>query len=167
MAAHNAVINVSASILPEWCKIGISGNGVHNLNDIGTVNRWISCLNSVSDGAQQAIPDGTAIIPDNAGDTADTLDGDVDDLGIIFIKHTGYQGDGVTKTALNTKLYINTAAGVDANQGAAGDMYLLPGELWWGRFAHIDIADISLEASTGTTINAQIYAIVDMSGDGI
>ena len=164
MAAHKAVINVSASVLPDNIKTGVSGTATYNLNDVGSDNKWVHYINSVGAAAEPCLPDGIPYLTASAGETGapDSTTTATDDLGLIVIKHTGYQGDGTTKTALNTKLYINTAHDADADN-AAGSMYLLPGEVWWGRFIHSDFTDISLEASTGT-INVGIYAVADDGG---
>jgi len=162
MAANKATITVNASVLPDNVKRSISGTAVYNLNDVGDDNKWVMYVNSVDTSAQACIPDGVGYYTNDSGDQIATTDSDVDDLGLILIKHTGFQGDGTSKTTVNAKLYINVEHNKEAS-GGAEDMYLLPGELWWGRFVHSDLADISLEASVGT-INVEIYAVVDDGG---
>ena len=168
MAANKATITVTASVLPDKLKKTISGTATYNLNDVGTANKWVFYLNNVSTTSQPCIPDSVAYLPNDAGDQeASVVDSDTDDLGLIVIKHTGYQGDGLTKTAANAKLYINVHPGIDASDTEnLGNMYLLPGEVWWGRFVHSDLTDIQLESSLGT-INVEVYAAVDDSGDGV
>ena len=164
MAANKSIITVTASVLPDKLKRTISGTATYNINDIGNDNKWVFYLNNVSTTSQPCIPDSVAYLPNDAGDLATTVDSDVDDLGLVVIKHTGYQGDGLTKTAANAKLYLNVHHGVDASDTInLGNMYLLPGEVWWGRFVHSDLTDIQLEASTDT-INVEVYAVVNDGG---
>ena len=166
MAAHKAVINVSASVLPDNIKTGVSGTAIYNLNDVGNDNKWVHYINSVGTASEACIPSSVAYLTGSAGETGtpDTTTTATDDVGVIIIKHTGYQGDGVTKTASDTRLYINVHHGVDAGpQDDLGNMFLLPGEVWWGRFYNSDMTDIQLEASV-STINAAIYAIADDGG---
>ena len=164
MAANKATITVNASVLPDNMKRSVGGTAVYNLNDVGDNNKWVMYVNNVDTNDQPCIPDGVMYLASDAGDQSATVDSDVDDLGLIIIKHTGYQGDGVTKTATDAKLYINTGAGVAASATInTGNMNLLPGEVWWGRFVHSDLTDISLEASV-STINVEVYAVVDDGG---
>ena len=167
MAAHKCVINVTASVLPDHIRHTVGGTATHNLNDTGDNNVWLYHVAEVGTTHRAAIDTGVGYMQNDAGATiagtpALTVPAD-DDIGVIIIKHTGLKGDGTTKTATDSKLYINTAHGTDAGP-TTGSMYLLPGEVWWGRFAGTtDLDDISLEAST-ETINAAIYDIVDDGG---
>ena len=161
MAAHRATVNVSATVLPDEIKTTISGVAIYDLNDIGDNNRWVYWANNVSTGANSIIPDGVGYIPGTAGDVIKVTDEDVDDLGFILIKHSGYSGDGTTVSTDN--LYLNTVHGVSADAGAEGDMILKPGELWWGRFANSDLSDISVEAAANE-IKVLIWAICDDGG---
>ena len=162
MAANRATVSISASVLPDDMKAAVGGTIVYDLNDVGDNNKWLYTANSVSTTGQSIMIDGTSYIPGAAGEDAVTvLDADVDDLGFLILKHSGYQGDGTTTSTDN--LYLNITHGVAANAGAAGDMILEPGEVWWGRFAHSDIDDISVEAADNT-IKLLVYAVCDDGG---
>ena len=161
MAAHRATVSISASVLPDDVKASIGGTIIYDLNDIGNNNKWIYTANSVSTSAQPIMIDGTSYIPGDAGEDAVTvLDADADDLGFLLLKHSGFQGDGTTTSTDN--LYLNTTHGADADN-AAGSLLLKPGEIWWGRFIHSDIDDISVEA-TANTVKLLVYAVVDDGG---
>ena len=161
MAANRAVVTVSASLLPDDIKTSISGTTVYDLNDIGNTNGWLYYANTVGTSAGPIMSDGLSYIGGApSGDENDVLDADVDDLGFLVIKHSGYRGDGTTVST--DKLYLNIAHGVDAAP-AAGALILEAGEVWWGRFYHSDIADISLEASAND-IKALIWAVTDDGG---
>ena len=161
MAAHKATVSISASVLPDDMKASVGGTIVYDLNDVGDNNKWIYTANSVNTDAQSIMIDGTSYIPGDAGEDAVTvLDADVDDLGFLLLKHSGFQGDGTTTSTDN--LYLNVAHGGDAD-AAAGSMILEPGDVWWGRFVHSDIDDISVEAADNT-IKLLVYAVCDDGG---
>ena len=161
MAAHKATVSVSASVLPDDMKASVGGTIVYDLNDIGDNNKWVYFANNVSGTAQSIMADGVSYLAGNAGDETATVDASADDLGFLVLKHSGYQGDGTTVSTDN--LYLNITPATAANAGAAGDMILEPGDVWWGRFAHSDIDDISVEAAANT-IKLLIYAVVDDGG---
>ena len=158
--ATNAIIHVTAEILPDDIRTTISGRTTYDLNDIGDTNRWLRWVTLAGTGAASAVDEGAPYIMAAGGVTA-SVDQDVDDLGLIIIKHSGYQTtEGGTASTDN--LYINIAHGVDAS-GGAGDILLKPGEIWYARLVHSDLADISLETSANN-IRVYIYAIVDDGG---
>ena len=168
MAAHKCTINVTASVLPDHMRQTVGGTATYNLNDIGDNNQWVYYISHVTTTARGAVDTGVGYLYNDAGgatgDTPLLTTQATDDLRIIVIKHTGFKSDGVTKTDTDSRLYINVGAGDAAGPAVnAGNLFLLPGEVWWGRFVHSDLDDISLEAST-ETINAAIYAIVDVGG---
>jgi len=160
MAANKAVVNVSASVLPDDIKSSVRGNIVYDLNDIGNNNKWVYFANNVSNSAQSIIPDGVTYISSAAGDESSALTNADDDLGFLVLKHSGYQGDGTTVSTDN--LYLNIEHGKDAS-GGAEDLILEPGDVWWGRFVHSDIDDISVEAAANT-IKLLVYAVCDDGG---
>jgi len=163
MAKHKAVINVSASVLPDWCKQGVAGSSVYDLNDLGDSNSWISWINNVDTSAQTIVPAGVQFINADGGDSVANTHATDDDVVFLVIKHTGYLNDGVTKTASTSKLYFNQWGATDA-ANSTGNMILMPGEVWWGRFAGTtDISDISVLAST-ETIRLEVYAVIDTTG---
>jgi hypothetical protein len=160
MASHRAIVNVSASVLPDDMKATVGGTIVYDLNDIGNNNKWIYFSNNVSTSAQSIMADGVSFLAGDAGDETATLDADVDDLGFLVLKHSGFQGDGTTTSTDN--LYLNIYHGVAASGGAT-DLILEPGDVWWGRFVHSDIDDISVDAASNT-IKVLVYAILDDGG---
>ena len=160
MAKHKAVVNCSATVLPDGMKKTVSGTATYNLDDVGDNNRCIYYLNSVDTNSQTAIPDSVGYLAADAGDEGRVMDSSADKVSFIVLKHTGYQGDGVTKTATDTKVYFNIESG-EAAAPAADNMYLLPGEVWWCRLTNNnEMDDVTLEASTGT-VNVEVYACVD------
>ena len=107
------------------------------------------------------MPDSISYFANAAGDEAGVTDASDDDIGLLILQHSGFRGDGVTKST--DKIYFNITHTIDANAGAVGDMILKPGEIWWARFAHSDIDDISVEASAND-IKLLVYAVVDDGG---
>jgi hypothetical protein len=160
MAAHKATVSVSASVLPDDMKASVGGTTVYDLNDIGDNNKWVYFANNVSTSAQSIMADGVSYLAGNAGDETAVVDASADDLGFLVLKHSGYQGDGTTTSTDN--LYLNITHGADAD-AAAGSLVLEPGDVWWGRFVHSDIDDISVEAA-GNTVKLLIYAVLDDGG---
>ena len=160
MAAHKATVSVSASVLPDDMKASVGGTIVYDFNDIGDNNKWVYFANNVSGTAQSIMADGVSYLAGNAGDETATVDASADDLGFLVLKHSGYQGDGTTVSTDN--LYLNIAHGGDAD-AAAGSLVLEPGDVWWGRFVHSDIDDISVEAAANT-VKLLIYAVLDDGG---
>ena len=160
MAAHKATVSVSASVLPDDIKTSVGVTIVYDLNDVGSDNKWVYFANNVSDTAQPIMADGVSYLAGNAGDETATVDASADDLGFLVLKHSGYQGDGTTVSTDN--LYLNIAHGGDAD-AAAGSLVLEPGDVWWGRFVHSDIDDISVEAAANT-VKLLIYAVLDDGG---
>ena len=160
MAAHRATVSVSASVLPDDMKATVGGTIVYDLNDVGDNNKWVYFANNVSTSAQSIMADGVSYLAGNAGDETAVVDASDDDLGFLVLKHSGFQGDGTTTSTDN--LYLNINHGGDAD-AAAGSLILEPGDVWWGRFVHSDIDDISVEAA-GNTVKLLIYAILDDGG---
>tara|TARA_R100000458_G_scaffold11313_1_gene9115 strand:+ start:2858 stop:3343 length:486 start_codon:yes stop_codon:yes gene_type:complete len=160
MAAHKATVSVSASVLPDDMKASVGGTIVYDLNDIGNNNKWVYFANNVSTTAQSIMADGVSYLAGNAGDETAVVDADADDLGFLVLKHSGYQGDGTTTSTDN--LYLNIADSGDAGP-TAGSLVLEPGDVWWGRFVHSDVDDISVEAA-GNTVKLLIYAVLDDGG---
>ena len=160
MAAHKAIVSISASVLPDDMKAAVGGTIEYDLNDVGNNNKWIYFANNVDTNAQSIMADGVSFLAGNAGDETAVLDASADDLGFLVLKHSGFQGDGTTTSTDN--LYLNIA-GATAASGGVGDLILEPGDVWWGRFVHSDIDDISVEAA-GNTVKLLIYAVVDDGG---
>tara|TARA_R100000152_G_C6713181_1_gene140434 strand:- start:31 stop:516 length:486 start_codon:yes stop_codon:yes gene_type:complete len=160
MAANKATVSVSASVLPDDMKASVGGTIVYDLNDIGDNNKWVYFANNVSASAQSIMADGVSYLAGSAGDETAVVDASADDLGFLVLKHSGYQGDGTTVSTDN--LYLNIAHGGDAD-AAAGSLVLEPGDVWWGRFVHSDVDDISVEAA-GNTVKLLIYAVLDDGG---
>jgi hypothetical protein len=163
MAKHKAVINVSASVLPDWCKQGVAGSSTYNLNDLGNDNSWISWINNVDTNSQAIAPAGVQYINADGGDAVANTHATDDDVVFLVIKHTGYQSDNVTKTASSAKLYLNQI-NATAAANATSNMILMPGEVWWARFAGTtDLSDITVLASDAT-IRVEVYAVLDTTG---
>ena len=157
MAANKAIISVSASVLPDTIRKGVSGTAIYNLNDgAGDADKWLYYLASIGT-SDEAVLNGTPqfLVPegDNTAAVAAT-----DNVYFLILHHTGFQSDGVTKTTSDAELYFNPF-NVTAAPGAS-NMILKPGEVWWGRLHTQEIQHVKAEASIGT-INVAMYAIVD------
>lgn len=157
MAANKAVVHVSASVLPDELKRTISGTASHDLNDgVGDADAWIYYLASIGT-ASEVVLNGTPSFLVSAGDSTANVAA-TDNVQFVILHHTGYQSDGTTKTADNAYLYFNIHNATAA--AGAANMWLKPGEVWWGRVHTNEIQHIKAIASTGT-INVAMYAIVD------
>ena len=157
MAANKAVVHISASVLPDNLKRTVSGSISHDLNEgPGDNDKWIYYLASIGT-ASEAVLNGTPSFLSSAGDSTANV-ASTDDAQFVILHHTGYQSDGTTKTPDNAYLYFNIH-NATAVAGAA-NMWLKPGEVWWGRLHSNDIAHVVAIASVGT-INVAMYAIVD------
>ena len=162
MAANKGVVHCSATVLPDNLKKHVSGVASYDLNDIGGNDRWVHYINSLAANTSEIIiPAGVSYMASDAGDVGAlvTVTGS-DKVSFLVLKHTGYQADGVTKTAANTAVYFNIESG-QAAANAADNMVLYPGEVWWCRLTNNnEIDDCTLYTPTGTA-NIEVYACVD------
>ena len=158
MAAHKAIVSVSASVLPDDMKTSVAGQITYDLNDgPGDDESWVYFANNVNTVSQAIMADGVQYLGGDAGDETDTLAASTDNAGFIILKHSGYQGDGTTISTDN--LYFNLVDGMAAS-AATGNLILEPGDVWWCRLYEVDIYDITARAANNT-VKLLIYAIVD------
>ena len=155
MAANKAVVNVTASVLPDNIKKHVVGTAVYNLNDgTGDMDKWLYYLASVATGSGDILNGTPSFLVPEGDSTANVAA--TDNVYFVILHHTGYKGDGVTKTT--AELYFNFVASTAG--ASAGNLTLKPGEVWWGRLNDEDIGDLHGAASLDT-INVAIYAVVD------
>ena len=163
MAANQATVNVSASVLPDDMKFSVGGTIVYDLNDMaGDASKWIYIANDIDNSTEVLIPVGVGYLGSgatgDAGNTTPTVTAAADLLEFVVIKHSGFQADGVTVSTDN--LFINFTHGVDADN-ATGNLVLEPGDVWWGRFAGTaDTVDLQGEAAAND-IKVLVYAVLD------
>ena len=160
MAANNATVTLSASVLPDDMRATVSSTIVYDLNDMaGDVSKWVSYANDIDNGSSEVlIPADVGFLQGVIGDTSPTRSAAADLLEFIVVKHSGYQADGTTVSTDN--LFINFTHGTAA-ANATGNIVLEPGDAWWGRFAGTaDTADLTGLAA-GNDIKVLIYAVLD------
>ena len=159
MAANKAVVNMSASVLPDDVKVSVSGRIVYDLNDMaGDDSKWISYSQDIDTTSEPLIVEDIGYLQSSAGSTSPTRTHASDNVEFIVVKHSGYRSDGITASTDN--LFLNFTHGVAADN-ATGNLVLEPNDVWWGRFAGtVDTADITAEAAAND-IKVLIYAVLD------
>ena len=157
MAANKAIVNVSASVLLDSLKKGVTGTAVYNLNDgAGDDDCWLYYLAGLTTGSG-AVLNGTPSFLVPGGDSTDNVAA-TDNVYFVVLHHTGLKADGVTKTATDTEVYFNPFNTTAA--AGASNMILKPGEVWWARLHTQEIQHILAKCSADT-VNLAMYAIVD------
>lgn len=159
MAANNATVTLSASVLPDDMRAAVSSTIVYDLNDMaGDVSKWVSYANDIDTSSEVLIPADVGFLQGVTGVTTPTRSAAADLLEFIVIKHSGYRSDGTTTSTDN--LFINFTHGTAA-ANATGNIVLEPGDVWWGRFAGTaDTADLTGLAASND-IKVLIYAVLD------
>ena len=162
MAANKGTVSVTASIMPDDVKAAVSGTAIYDLNDMaGDACNWIYFANDIDTSSEVIIPADVGYVGNGVtGNTTPTRTHANDCVEFLVLKHSGYQADGTTTSTAN--LAFNFTHGVAAAD-AVGNLYLEPGDVWWGRFVHSDVDDISVEAA-GNTIKLLVYAVLDDGG---
>ena len=159
MAANNATVTLSASVLPDDMRATVSSTIVYDLNDMaGDVSKWVSYANDIDTSSEVLIPADVGFLQGATGVTTPTRSAAADLLEFVVVKHSGYRSDGTTVSTDN--LFINFTHGTAA-ANATGNIVLEPGDVWWGRFAGTaDTADLTGLAA-GNDIKVLIYAVLD------
>ena len=159
MAANNATVTLSASVLPDDMRATVSSTIVYDLNDMaGDASKWLCYANDIDTSSEVLIPADVGFLQGTTGLTAPTRSAAADLLEFIVVKHSGYRSDGTTVSTDN--LFINFTHGTAA-ANATGNIVLEPGDAWWGRFAGTaDTADLTGLAA-GNDIKVLIYAVLD------
>ena len=165
MAADRATVSVSASLLPDEIKTSIGGTTIYDIDDIGNNNNWFYSLTLIGTSSEDLIKDAINFVPGGlAGQGAHPVDIDVDDLGFLFVKHTGTI-DGVVVST--NSLCINLSNGTP-NGTSVGDIIIKPNECFFARLGHTrvdNINGISLnEDASGNNIQVQVLGIADNGG---
>ena len=159
MAANNATVNVSASVLPDDMKVSVSGSIVYDLNDgAGDACKWISYAQDIGASNEALIVADIGYLQGTAGNTTPTRTHASDNVEFIIIKHSGYQSDGTTTSSDN--LYFNfTDSTAAAN--ATGNLCLEPGDVWWGRFNTAEDTANFTAIAAANDIKVLVYAVLD------
>ena len=163
MAADKAVVNITASLLPDEIKTTVGGTTVYEIDDLGNNNKWTYSLTIVGNSNEDAL---LASVPFLGQGTAEegataTVNG-TDDVVFFFIKHTG-TSDG--STANTEKLYLNLSGTDPDDGGAVGDIVISANECFFARLSNTEIDDINVSAGgSSANIQAQVFAIIDDGG---
>tara|TARA_Y100000310_G_scaffold164056_1_gene163896 strand:- start:566 stop:1057 length:492 start_codon:yes stop_codon:yes gene_type:complete len=161
MAANRATVSVSASVGPDEMKASVGGTIVYDLNDMaGDACNWIYFANDIDTSSEVIIPADVGF--SNNGITANSSPNRTassDCVEFLVLKHSGFQSDGSTVSTAN--LAFNFTHGVAAAD-AVGNLYLEPGDVWWGRFIGSgDSADFTAISLGSGDIKLLIYAVLD------
>ena len=159
MAANKATVSISASVLPDDMKTHVSSSVTYDLNDgAGDASKWVYFSSNVGSGSEILMPAGISYLGGTASDETAVTHATNDHLEFIVIKHSGYQGDGTTKSTDN--IHFNFTDSVDADD-ATGNLTLEPGDVWYGRFSGTaDLTDFTVEAKANT-VKLLVYAVLD------
>ena len=130
------------------------------LTDIQTSSRDLIKAKSYLQKGSNSTEGGTSVLA-----TPSTVNVSSDKVKFLFIKHTGYQGDGTSNTA--DSIYLCLDAGVAAY--TSGDCIEIgPNECWFGKLdtaiGSIHCISDQINRGSGTPqgdIQAQVFAIID------
>ena len=168
MAADKATVSVSASLLPDEIKTSIGGTTVYEMNDIGDNNLWFYSLTLIGTNAEDLIKDAINFVPGGlTHEGAAVIDIDVDDLGFLFVKHTGTTNGTVSTTDL---LCINLANGTPDGV-SVGDILIKPNECFFSRLGNTRVDNVNAisrnsanDGSGGGNIQTIVCGIADNGG---
>ena len=62
MAANNALVSMTASLLPDEMKTQINGTIEYNINDTGNSNKWVFQKCTVTNASADLFPNGIQYI---------------------------------------------------------------------------------------------------------
>ena len=86
MAANKAVVNISASVLPDDVKISVSGRIVYDLNDMaGDDSKWISYSQDIDTSSEALIVADIGYLQSSAGSTSPTRTHASDNVEFIVV----------------------------------------------------------------------------------
>tara|TARA_R100000458_G_C8236083_1_gene216411 strand:+ start:297 stop:791 length:495 start_codon:yes stop_codon:yes gene_type:complete len=162
MAADKATVNVSASVLPDDCRVSVGGTITHEIADgAGDVSKWISYAIDIDTSSEVAIPADIGYLNgSNASGLSPTRTASGDKIEFVVLKHSGFRSDGTTASAASECIHFNFTDSV-AGAAATGNLQLNPGEVWWGRLSGTpDSADLTAIA-IGNDVKLLVYAILD------
>ena len=161
MAANKGTVSVSASVMPDDVKAGVSGTTIYDLNDMaGDVCNWVYFSNDIDTSSEVIIPADVGYVGNGVtGNTTPTRTAAADCVEFLVLKHSGFQADGTTVSTAN--LAFNFTHGTAAAD-AVGNLYLEPGDVWWGRFIGSgDSADFTAISLGSGDIKLLVYAVLD------
>jgi len=170
MAADRAMVNISASVLPDELKTSVGGTTVVDLDEMSSQdnNKWIFSLTLIGTTSEDLIKSTADFLGGGTGEGQGAIANSVDEVVFFFVKHSG-TSDG--STASTDLLVINTGD-TAASGSAAGDVMLKPNECFFARMG--DGTDVDMinaisrnsdNSSSGAgVIQAQVYALLDDGG---
>jgi hypothetical protein len=162
MAADKAIVNITASLLPDEIKTTIGGTTTYNIDDLGDNNKWAYSLTIIGNSNEDAILASVPFLGQGTAEEGATASSNgTDDVVFFFIKHTGTQ-DG--STASTDKLFLNLGGNDPTGGGAVGDIVIEPNECFFARLSNTEINDINVEADGSSNIQAQVFIICDDGG---
>ena len=159
MGRHKAVVNVSASLLPEDFKTSVGSSMVYNLNDgAGDNCKWVQYGANIGTSSEVIIQTGVAYLAGDTGSVTGSVVEADDKIEFVLLKHSGFLADGVTKTT--NKIYFNWDHGVAA-AAATGNLILEAGDVWAAKLAGTpDCEDLTAIAATAG-VKLLVYAVLD------
>ena len=162
MAADRAMVNISASLLPDNIKVNIGGTTIYDLNDVGNNNKWIYVRmqtdgTTARDLVSQAGVQFLNQYPDYNDTIGLTTEG-LDDVVFLLIKNTGTT-DG--STVSTEDLYVGLSGGDLAQD--SGTIVIKPNEVWYARMRGEQLEDINAGSSSGD-LAYDVFAILDDGG---
>ena len=160
MAANNALVSITASLLPDEMKTQISGITEYNINDNGNSNKWVFQKCTVTNTSADLFPNGIQYITIlGTGDSIVTTTEANDDIVFLALKHTGTT-NGTDTTTANLKISLN-------NENAAtigvGNILIKPNEVWFSRLDYSAMGSLNAYSTSGSIMVAA-YAVVEDGG---
>ena len=160
MAVNNAVVSMTASLLPDEMKAQISGITEYNINDNGNSNKWVFQKCTVTNTSADLFPNGIQYITIlGTGDSIVTTTEASDDIVFLALKHTGTT-NGSTSTTANLKINLN---GENAATAGVGNILIKPDEVWCSRLDYSVMGSLHAYSLSGSIMVAA-YAIVEDGG---
>ena len=161
MAANNATVSVSASVMPDDMKASVGGTITYDLNDMaGDVCNWVYFSNDIDNGGSEVIiPADVGYIGNGVtGNTTPTRTHADDCVEFLILKHSGFQADGTTPSTDN--LFFNFSHGIAAADDIV-NMILEPGDVWWGRFKGTGDSANFTAIAAANDIKLLVYVALD------
>jgi hypothetical protein len=160
MAANNALVSMTASLLPDEMKTQINGTIEYNINDTGNSNKWVFQKCTVTNASADLFPNGIQYITIlGTGDSIVTTTEASDDIVFLALKHTGTT-NGTDTTTANLKINLNNE---NASSSGLGNILIKPNEMWASRLDYSAISSVNAYSSSGSIMVAA-YAVVEDGG---
>ena len=170
MAADRAIVNISASVLPDELKTSVGGTTVVDLDEMSGqgANKWVFSLTLIGTSVEDLIKTTADFLGGGTGEGQGAIASDTDEVVFFFVKHSGTTNGSTATTDL---LVINLGDGT-ASGTTAGDVMLKPNECFFARIGNgTDVDMINAisrnsdnSSSGGGEIQTHVFALINDGG---